>query len=129
MAVVRDFLEAMERSRDEGQALAEAYGMLDSAARAALSRRAERARTLSGRPYEPHQMLVQGRFGLNFTPAVPRGMHERIEGDRAVVTVQGTKSDQSAEVPLIREDGRWKIHLEIPPMRNEPAPGPKPAAK
>lgn len=120
VVVVRDFLEAMQRSRDESPAIVEAYALLDAAARDALARRAERARTLSGRPYEPHQMLAQGRFALNFAPAVPRGMHERVDGDRAVVTVLGTKPDQRAQVPLVRENGHWRIHIDIPPMRNEP---------
>jgi len=121
VAVVRDFLDAMARSRDQNQAMIEAYGLLDSAARDALKRRADRARSLSGRPYEPFQMLAQGRFKLNFAPAVPRGMHERVDGERAVVTVVGVKPDQRAEVPLVRENGQWRIHIDIPPMRNEPA--------
>jgi hypothetical protein len=125
VAVVRDFLDAMERSRDESQAMVEAYGLLDSTARQALKRRAERARSLSGRPYEPFQMLAQGRFKLNFAPAVPRGMHERVDGDRAVVTVVGVKPDQRAEVPLVRENGQWRIRIDIPPMRNEPGGAPK----
>ena len=119
VAAVRHFLEVMERSRDQGPALREAFQLLDAAAQRALIRRAERASTLSGRPYEPYQMLAQGRFVLNFTPASPRGMTEVVSGDRAVVTVTGARRSDHAEIPLLREGGRWRIQLVIPPMRNE----------
>jgi hypothetical protein len=119
VAAVRHFLEVMERSRDQGPALREAFQLLDAGAQAALIRRAERASTLSGRPYEPYQMLAQGRFVLRFTPASPRGMTEHIQGDRAVVTVTGPRRADRAEIPLVREGGRWRIQLAVPPMRNE----------
>jgi hypothetical protein len=119
VAAVRHFLEVMERSRDQGPALREAFHLLDASAQGALIRRAERASTLSGRPYEPYQMLAQGRFVLRFTPTSPRGMTERVQGDRAVVTVTGPQRSDRAEIPLVREGGRWRIQLAIPPMRNE----------
>ena len=121
VATVRHFLEVMERSAEEEGALQDAYELLDSGAQAALSRRAERATALSGRAFKPWQMLARGRFGLRFAPASPGGMHERITGDRAVVTVAGTKPGQHAEVPLVREQGKWRVALVLPPMRNEGA--------
>jgi hypothetical protein len=119
VGAVRHFLEVMESSRDQGPALREAFHLLDAAAQRALIRRAERASTLSGRPYEPYQMLAQGRFVLHFTPASPRGMTEHVSGDRAVVTVTGARRSDRAEIPLVREGGHWRIQLAIPPMRNE----------
>jgi hypothetical protein len=119
VSTVRHFLEVMDRSGDEESALADAYQLLDSGAQAALARRAERASTLSGRAFKPWQMLVRGRFGLRFAPTSPGGMHERITGDRAVVTVIGDQPGEHAEVPLVREQGKWRVALTLPPMRNE----------
>jgi hypothetical protein len=118
IATVREFLEVMDRSADENDALIEAYDLLDDDAQSALARRAERTSMLSGRPYQPWQMLAPGRFGLHFAPASPGGMHERVTGDTAVVTVTGDKPGQRADVPLVRQRGKWRIKLTIPPMRN-----------
>jgi hypothetical protein len=118
VATVRHFLEVMDRSAEEESALREAYRLVDASARAALARRAERAATLSGRSYEPWQMLAQGRFRLRFAPASRGGMRERIDGERAVVTVIGEKPGQRADVPLVREQGHWRIQLAIPALRN-----------
>jgi hypothetical protein len=120
VATVRHFLEVMDRSAADEAALKEAYRLLDAAARQALADRAERATTLAGRGFEPWQMLAQGRFRLRFAPASPRGMRERVQGDRAVVTVTGAQPGQHAEVPLVLEHGRWRIALPVPTMRSEP---------
>lgn len=113
---LRRFLEAMDRSSEDETALVEAYGMLDQAAQRALAARATRARALSGQRFEPWQMFAPGRFRLRF---VRRAMHERIDGDRAVVVVTGTSDEERAEVPLVREQGRWRIQLVLPPMRSD----------
>jgi hypothetical protein len=120
VATVRHFLEVMDRSGADEGALKEAYRLLDSSAREALADRAERATTLAGRRFEPWQMLAQGRFRLRFAPASPRGMRERVQGERAMVTVNGAQPGQSAEVPLVLEQGQWRIALPIPTMRSEP---------
>ncbi len=117
VAAVRHFLEVMDRSVVDERALQEAYRLLDRRAQSALTERAERASTLAGRRFEPWQMLAQGRFRLRFAPTAPGGMRERVEGDRAFVTVSGSGQGQRAEVPLVREQGRWRIALPIPTMR------------
>ncbi len=117
---VRHFLDAMERGADEEDALQEAYSLMDAPARAALARRAARASALSGRSFQPWQMLARGRFRRRFAPGTRAGMHERIDGDHAVVTVSADKSGPRADVPLVREQGHWRIRLEIPPMREAP---------
>jgi hypothetical protein len=127
VATVRHFLAMMDRSAADEAALEDAYRLLDAGARKALDERAERASTLAGRRYEGWQMLSQGRFRLRFAPASPGGMRERVQGDRALVTVSGAKG-QRAEVLLVLEQGRWRIALPIPPMRPasrpaEPVPG------
>lgn len=126
VAAVRHFLEVMDRSVVDERALQEAYRLLDRQAQAALTERAERASTLAGRRFEPWQMLAQGRFRLRFAPATPGGMRERVEGERAFVTVSGSREGQRAEVPLVREQGRWRIALPIPIMRPAPAPADPP---
>jgi hypothetical protein len=114
---VRKFIDAVGRGSDEEASLREAYALMDASARAELARRAERAGSLSGRGFEPWQMLVRGRFRLSFAPAAHAGMRERIEGDRAVVTVVSDKGGQRAEVPLVREQGHWRIQLLLPPQQ------------
>lgn len=121
IATVRHFLEVMDRSAEDEKALQEAYPLLDAAARAALTRRAERATELAGRAYQPWQMLAQGRFRLHFSPASRGGMRERVEGERATVIVTGENPAQHAEVPLVREQGRWRIQLAVPALRNDGA--------
>ena len=122
-ATVRHFLEVMDRSNEDDAALKDVYRLLDSTARKALKRRAERARTLSMQLYEPWQMLVPGRFRLRFLPRSPGGMHERVNGDRAVVTVIGRRAGERAEVPLVREQGRWRIALVLPTMHSDTSDG------
>jgi hypothetical protein len=117
-AVVRHFLDVMERSATDDGALVEAYGLLDQSAQRALTARATRSRALSGQSFEPWQMLAQGRFRLRFAHA-RGGMRERITGERAVVVVTGNGVGQRAEVPLVREQGRWRIQLVLPPMRSD----------
>jgi hypothetical protein len=115
---LRMFLDAMERSSYEPAAQEDAYRLLSEASRRQLEERASSATALSGREFEPWQMLVQGRYRLRFTP---RAMDEEIDGDTALVTVRGSGEGQRAEVPLVREDGRWRIKLELPPAgRNQP---------
>ena len=116
--MVRHFLEVMERSATDDAALLEAYGLLDQGAQRALAARATRTRALSGQAFEPWQMLAQGRFRLRFAHA-RGGMKERIDGERAVVVVSGSGAGQRAEVPLVREQGRWRIQLVLPAMRSD----------
>lgn len=111
--VLRQFLAAMDQSASDDRSLRVAYELLASPAQKALEARAARAKTLAGQSFEPWQMLAQGRFRLRFSPASRRGMKERIEGDRATVTVTGTGPGERAEVPLIREQGRWRLSLSL----------------
>ena len=115
---VRGFLAAMDRSAGDARQLREAYALLDAQAQGSLRTHAHKAETLTGRTFEPWEMLAQGRFRLRFAPAKRRGMHERIDGTSAVVVVVGDAGEK-AEVPLVREGGGWRIRLAIP----EPAGG------
>ena len=115
------FLSAMERSDYNQEALREAYALLSKDAREALEARAEMTNALSGRDFEPWQMLAQGRFRLRFAPRQEDGLSERIDGDRAVVVVTGSRDGERAEVPMALEDGEWRVDLDIPPMRRDEA--------
>jgi len=117
---VRAFLEAMDRSANDARQLSEAYALLDEGARAELQGRAHQAETLTGRAFEPWEMLAQGRFRLRFAPATRGGMRERVKDDTAVVVVTGTDGER-AEVPLVREGGAWRIRLPIPPLHDASA--------
>jgi hypothetical protein len=112
---VRQFLGAMDRSAADSHQLREAYTLLDGSAQGALRERAHKTGTLTGRDYEPWEMLAQGRFRLRFRPAARRGMQERIAGAHAVVTVLG-EAGEKAEVPLVQEHGRWRIRLPVPAL-------------
>lgn len=114
-AVLGQFVELMERGNFDRRALRDAYGLLDHEATSRLAERAEQARTLSGGEYEPWEMLVPGRFHLNFSPADRGGMRSEITGDSAVVQVTGTDGEQ-ARVPMVRERGRWRVALRVPAL-------------
>lgn len=128
-ATLTQFLEAMERSSVDSGALREAYGLLDARAREALSHRAQLAQNLAGREFEPWDMLAQGRFRLRFDPTAR--MRAKVDGDRAVITVESASGEQSAQIQTVREDGSWRIRLEVPPpRRTQPLPtAPAPASR
>ena len=117
---LRLFLSAMDRSEWDEEALREAYDLLSPDARRALEERAHMASTLSGRTFEPWEMLVQGRFRLRFAPRRGGGMVERIDGERAIVVVNGSRGGERAEVPMVEEEGRWRVDLDVSPLRPEP---------
>jgi len=131
LGALRMFLRAMERSSDDARALEEAYALLDSEARAALTLRARDASALAnGREFAPWEMLAQGRYRVRFPYAEFGSMREAIDGERATVTVVGTEGGSRAEVPLVREDGHWRVVLRVPPPPAPPAAPsePQPAA-
>ena len=122
LGALRMFLRAMERSSDDARALEEAYGLLDTAARDALVARARDASALAnGREFAPWEMLAQGRYRVRFPYAEYGSMRESIDGDRATVTVAGIDRRSRAEVPLVREDGHWRVVLRVPPQPAPPA--------
>ena len=116
---LRLFLEAMDKSDWDAEARKDAYDLLSRRAREGLAERARMANTLSGRSFEPWEMLAQGRFRLRFAPRRQGGMVERIDGDRATVVVTGSRDGERAEVPLVREAEAWRVDLDLPPLRPE----------
>jgi hypothetical protein len=109
--VVRLWLEKMESSSDDARAMKEAYALLGPKARANLTERADRASRGQGRRYQPYEMIAEGRFGLRFRP---RTMTARVDGDNAVVDVNGEGADEHAQVKCTRENQAWRIEPDLP---------------
>lgn len=113
---LRLFIEKMETSADDPSAMKEAYGLLGPRARANLKERAERASRGQGKRFEPHEMLAEARFGLRFRT---KAMTTRVEGDEANVEVSGEGPDEKATVKCVRENGAWRVELDLPDV-NKP---------
>ncbi|MDP3274898.1 MAG: hypothetical protein Q8Q09_06840 [Deltaproteobacteria bacterium] len=106
------WVAAMNATRSNPDARAQAFALLSLRAQQNLRQRAQTAAQLSGREIKPWEMLAPGRFALRF--AFDRGrLRTRLEGDRATVTARGTHAEV-AEVPMVREEGRWRVALVLP---------------
>jgi hypothetical protein len=111
---VRLFLDDMEATSDDPQAVKQAYDLLGPAARANLEQRAHRTSLLSGRQVAPWDMLAAGRFGLAFRPD-PKTMRSSIVSDRANVEVVGADpSTERASVLCVHEAGGWRVEPGLP---------------
>jgi hypothetical protein len=114
------FIEAMDRSGQNESARKEAFTMLDETSQAALAERAHRSALVTGRPYEPWEMIAPGRFRLRFALAEHSGMRATVSGDKAVVHVRGhvgvrgEEGRQTATVPMLRQAGTWRVQLPLP---------------
>jgi hypothetical protein len=109
------WVSAMNASRSDIQARRRAYDLLTTRAQQSLAERASRATQLSGRELQPWEMLAPGRFSLRF-PFDPETLSSTIEGETAVVLAR-SRGGERAEVPMVRENGRWRVDLSLPPIR------------
>jgi hypothetical protein len=112
-AVVEEFVDRMQRVHGDPKAARAAYDLLWGEAKRGLAERAKRAGAVAGRDVAPESMIAPTRFSLSF---VPRRYTARIDGDWAVVSITGEVASQYHEVKCVREDGRWRVVLSIPPL-------------
>ncbi|MFK7986880.1 MAG: hypothetical protein AB8I08_12720 [Sandaracinaceae bacterium] len=117
-ATVRLFLEAMGRSNRDPSAVREAYALLSRETRRSLQARAHVAVQVGAAQLEPWEMIARSRYRQTFTVASgERAMRASIDGSEAVVTVRSADGSRTAEVPLVFEDGHWRIVIDMPPPR------------
>jgi hypothetical protein len=111
--IVEELVNRLKRVHGDPKAARAAYELLWGEAKKGLAERAKRAGAVAGRDVAPEAMLAPTRFTLAFTP---RRYTARIDGDWAVVSITGASASQYHEVKCVREDGRWRVVLVIPPL-------------
>lgn len=122
-AALRAFLTALDRSPHAPEQLKVAFDWVDSKSQIALKQRAELAASLAGRSISAWDMLVAGRGSFSTYSVSGLRMRSRINGERAFVTIQVDPRDTGrepkeagpaeVEVPLVREQGRWRVVLGL----------------
>jgi hypothetical protein len=110
---VEELFDRLRRVHGDPRASRAAYDLLWAEAKFNLGERAKRASALSGRKIAPEEMLAPSRFAPRFTP---RHYSAGIHGDWALVTITGETAEQHHTVKCVREDGAWRVVLEIPPL-------------
>jgi len=112
--LVKEFIDRAKGVYGDPKMARGAFDFLWSSAQKNLTERAARASALASRKVAPEEMLALTRFSLRF---VPQRYQATVQGDVAVVTLQGdSHSKDRADVRCVREQGRWRIAVELPPL-------------
>ncbi len=112
--VVQEFMDRMQRVHGDAHAARLAYELLWADARRNLAERAKRASAVAGREIAPEEMIAPSHFSLAYRP---KKLSARADGDWAEVTVLGESNATSPRtVKCVREDGHWRVVLELPLM-------------
>ena len=116
--VLKEFLADLERSSQAPEQRKAAFAALDKQSQAALKDRAELAGSLVGRALEPWELLVPGRLGFSLKAISGVNLRTEIAGDRATVHIP-VQNRKAVDVPMVREDGRWRVQLGLTPPTSE----------
>jgi len=104
----------MQRVHGDPHAARLAYELLWVDARRNLAERAKRASAVAGREIAPEEMIAPSHFSLAYRP---KKFSARTDGDWSEVTVSGeASSTQPHTIKCVREDGHWRVVLELPPL-------------
>ena len=110
--VVLEFIAKMRQVHGDDEAGERIVELLWRPARDNLKERARRASALSGRELSQGEMVAPSWFALRL---VPETTQERIDGNWAEVKLID-RAGQQAVARCVREDGVWKVALELPPL-------------
>jgi len=112
--LAREFIERMQRVHGDPKNSRAVFELLWSSAQKNLTERAARTSALAGRKVEPEEMIVPSRFTLRFEP---KRISSTTIADRALVAVQGDPPlRETREIRCVREDGRWRVVLDLPSL-------------
>jgi len=108
-------LAALERSTHAPDQRKLAYDWLDLQSQHTLEERARLSSSLSGRPFEPWDMLVPGRVSFAIHGLPSARLRARVHGERATVEIPFEKSQppEATKVAMVREAGRWRVALAL----------------
>ena len=118
--VVQEFIDRMQRVHGDPRAARLAYELLWVDARRNLAERAKRASAVAGREIAPEEMIAPSHFSLAYHP---KKLTARTDGDWSEVTVTGDANSTPHTVKCVREDGHWRVVLELPllpPIQRRP---------